>query len=291
MKQTHILPPLSVTAILGVVLPATLMASNPTSQPSDQFQLGKAHEIGSGMNQSYEEAGMWYRKAAESGDVKAMVNLGRMYLLGLGTKQDPKEAMHWLKLAASHDATKAKTLLGAALCEGKYLPKDEKTGIIYLRQAAAQGEPHACARLGQFYLFGEAGLQLDPNKAIPLLKQAADGGIPWSFGALAKIVRDGSQPELTKDLSEADLLRKGAEAGDSWCRLEYAQELLRTNPIMAYSWFKVCTEQNTNSRAATATLRLGELEGNMSAAERLLAEEDYKKLKESLAKKQIQKNP
>jgi TPR repeat protein len=290
MKQ-HSLANLSDLIIAGTLCSclSVLGAGSPTPQPADQFQLGKAHESGSGMNQSYEEAGMWYRKAAESGDVKAMVNLGRMYLLGLGTKQDGKEATHWLKLAASHDDPKARTLLGAALCEGKYLPKDEKAGVAYLKQAVAQGEAHACARLGQFYLFGDAGLPKDPSKAVPLLEKASEGGIAWATGALAKIVRDGSQPELTKGLSETDLLRRGAENGDPWCRLEYAQDLLRTNPTMAYSWFKICCEQSTNATSTTASLRIGELEGNMTAAERVLADENYRKLKQTLAKKERQK--
>jgi TPR repeat protein len=47
------------------------------------------------------QAAVWYRKAAEQGDVTAQASLGVLYSIGQGIPHDDVEAYYWLDLAAS----------------------------------------------------------------------------------------------------------------------------------------------------------------------------------------------
>jgi hypothetical protein len=48
-----------------------------------------------------EQAAVWYRKAAEQGDVGAQGTLGVLYSMGQGVPHDDVEAYFWFDLAAS----------------------------------------------------------------------------------------------------------------------------------------------------------------------------------------------
>ena len=58
------------------------------------------YDAGQGMPQSFKEAAVWYRKAADQGDADAQFNLGVMYDKGRGVLQSDKEAAVWDRKAA-----------------------------------------------------------------------------------------------------------------------------------------------------------------------------------------------
>ena len=49
--------------------------------------LGWCYETGNGVEQSWEQAVLWYRRSAEEGDARAMCNLGWCYESGNGVEQ------------------------------------------------------------------------------------------------------------------------------------------------------------------------------------------------------------
>jgi hypothetical protein len=55
---------------------------------------------GQGLPQDYNEAVLWYRKAAERGYPVAQNNLGVLYANGQGVPQDYVQAHMWFSLAA-----------------------------------------------------------------------------------------------------------------------------------------------------------------------------------------------
>ena len=59
------------------------------------------------MPQDYVQAMTWYRKAADAGDAKAMLNIGAMYAVGHGVPQDYADAVidNTLSLLATVVAT------------------------------------------------------------------------------------------------------------------------------------------------------------------------------------------
>ncbi|WP_373874001.1 tetratricopeptide repeat protein, partial [Aeromonas caviae] len=57
---------------------------------------------GRGVPQDYKQSVMWFRKAAEQGDMDAQYNLGHMYHGGRGVPQDYKQAYAWASTAAAN---------------------------------------------------------------------------------------------------------------------------------------------------------------------------------------------
>ena len=49
---------------------------------------------------NYTKSAEWYKKAAEQGHVKAMVNLATCYEIGVGVVKDASEAYRWYEKAA-----------------------------------------------------------------------------------------------------------------------------------------------------------------------------------------------
>lgn len=63
------------------------------------------------VEEDYETAVEWFRKAAELGDFAAQRNLGYLYLKGKGVKKDKVEARKWLEKAAAQSDPYATDLL------------------------------------------------------------------------------------------------------------------------------------------------------------------------------------
>lgn len=79
---------------------------------SSQFRLGLAHAEGWGVFKDYNQAAIWYRKAAEQGHIHAQFNLGRLYGLGRGVSENQTQALHWYRQAADQGYVPAINILG-----------------------------------------------------------------------------------------------------------------------------------------------------------------------------------
>lgn len=65
-----------------------------------QYNLGLMYEKGKGVEQSYEEAKIWYLKAADHNDYYAFYRLGRLYENGWGVPQSDSVALSWYEKAS-----------------------------------------------------------------------------------------------------------------------------------------------------------------------------------------------
>jgi hypothetical protein len=90
---------------------------------------------GQGVKRSYEEAVLWYRRAAEQGDVLAQFNLGVRYDNGQGVQQSYKEAAWWYRRAAQQGHARAQSNLGVLYANGQGLPKDVIRAYMWLTVA------------------------------------------------------------------------------------------------------------------------------------------------------------
>ncbi len=68
-----------------------------------QHYVGEIHERGMGTDPNFEEAARWYRKAAEQGYTRSMVNLAYFYEQGMGVEQDMTKALDWYRKATGSD--------------------------------------------------------------------------------------------------------------------------------------------------------------------------------------------
>ena len=72
-----------------------------------QYYLGMMYLNGQGVDQSYEEAAKWFRKAAEHGVPQAQYKLGYLYSNGQGLPKDMEYAYAWYRVGAEYHHQKS----------------------------------------------------------------------------------------------------------------------------------------------------------------------------------------
>ena len=110
-----------------------------------QYYLGIMYMKGQGVEQDYEKAGEWFRKASEQGLAVAMYKLAGLYTEGKGVPKDLEFAYIWYSVGAVHNheksinsVEKAKSRLSSEEMSSanqlvaeyveKYGPKEEEDG-------------------------------------------------------------------------------------------------------------------------------------------------------------------
>ena len=79
-----------------------------------QYYLAMMYFRGDGVEQSYEEAAKWFRKAAEQRVKQAQYQLGQFYMNGRGLPRDYEYAYAWYRVGAEHKHKKSIDALDAA---------------------------------------------------------------------------------------------------------------------------------------------------------------------------------
>jgi TPR repeat protein len=78
------------------------IAKTNETDPLPQYYLGVMYMKGQGVEQNYEEAGKWLRKAAENRLPQAQYKLANLYTEGKGVPKDFESAYIWYSVAAVH---------------------------------------------------------------------------------------------------------------------------------------------------------------------------------------------
>ncbi len=141
-----------------------------------EAQIKLANDFYSKKN--YKEAIVWYRKAADQGNIAGQYNLGILYEKGLGLKTDLSQAIHWYQKAANQNDKDAVTHLTNAqikLAGQLYQAKNYKEAVYLYRRLAEQGNPVGQYNLGILYEKG-LGVPSDNNQAKLWFYKAADQG-------------------------------------------------------------------------------------------------------------------
>ena len=106
------------------------------------------------------------RQKAEGGNTVAMRDLGNLYRNGShGLKKDATQAFMWYMRAADLKDVRAITDCGAAYLNGEGVERSEVRGCTMLGMAATLGSEHACAILGQANAQGYHGFDKNPREA------------------------------------------------------------------------------------------------------------------------------
>ena len=125
-------------------------------------------KLGYILDQSEEnkKAVIWFRKAAEQGNMDGQYGLGIMYAKGDGVEKTFFLAIRWIKKAADQGHLLAMRTYATALENGELgVSKDEDETIRWLKKAADQGDAISIRRLAQAYRWGELGLATDTIEA------------------------------------------------------------------------------------------------------------------------------
>ena len=108
-----------------------------------QLNLALFYEFGLEIEQDYEQAAYWCRKAADQGLDKAQFILGSYYSKGIGVKTDLESAVYWFKKAADQGCDQACFILGTCYESGKGIEQDYEQAAFWYRKAADQGHKDA----------------------------------------------------------------------------------------------------------------------------------------------------
>ena len=89
--------------------------------PKAQNMLGLMYLEGNGVNQSSQEAKIYFEAAAKQGFAEAENNLGWIYYIGEGVNENLEEARKWFELAIHHGYIAAQDNLSIVK---RKMPKD-----------------------------------------------------------------------------------------------------------------------------------------------------------------------
>jgi len=244
---------------------------------SAQFELGKAFEQGSGVQQNPEQAAIWYRKAADQGNAKAQNSLGVLYWMGEGVEKDKKEAVKWYHMAARRGDASAMFNLGAAYYNGEgvmsiddnqayaWFLLSEDGGNSSGRDAAQRSKSEhgpaalneACFTVGEMY---EKGNDLPKNldAASAWYRRAAEKGHAQAQVNLALLAMAAKNYGDTRQWCER--AAKGGNGGGLFCLGFLDQQGLgvEKNPKSALKWYEQAASHGNNA----AMQRLGEMFAN-----------------------------
>ncbi|MGZ8907775.1 MAG: hypothetical protein ACXW1U_18885 [Methylobacter sp.] len=147
------------------------------NDPEIWVDLGWMYFDGCGVEEDYEQAVFWYRKAAEQGNTNAQYKLGNAYFHGWHgwVEQNDELAAFWFRKAAEQDNASAQHYLGCIYGSGEGVEQDSEQAAFWYRKAAEQGHTCALACLGWSYAFAE-GVEQDDEQAVFWLHKAAEQG-------------------------------------------------------------------------------------------------------------------
>ena len=103
------------------------------------------------MLEKWKESVVWYQKAADQGDARAMRSLGMAYYEGERVEQDFRKAADWFRKAAELGDFAAQRNLGYLYIKGEGVEKDLTEAREWLEKAAAQGDSYAQELLADFF--------------------------------------------------------------------------------------------------------------------------------------------
>ena len=154
-----------------------------------QYKLGFCYERGYSVEHDYSKAVKWYLKAAENENAEAQYSLGWYFENGI-VGQDEYEAVKWYQKAAENGHADAQYDLGRCFENGTGVNQDAFTAVEWYQKAAGNGNAQAQYRLGWNYAYGN--IPQDYNKAVEWYQKAAENGITEAQNELGNCYYDGN---------------------------------------------------------------------------------------------------
>ncbi len=192
------------------------------------------------------DAAAWFRKAADAGDIIAMVRLAQLYRGDSGAPPDTEEARRWLARAEAAAAARKDTRAMVAVGLFHTADREGHASLDWYRMAADAGDPLGMYYVGTAYHFG-IGVESDGKAALAWYRKAAEGSDPDLAAATGSMFRYGQRP-ATKDGAEAvRLFRKAVDGGYAHAALYLAGmyaagEGVAKDEAQAARWYRVAAE-------------------------------------------------
>lgn len=147
---------------------------------------------------------------AKRGDAKSQFDLGRAYEAGTGVEQNDDQAVKWYRAAATQDYAPAENRLGVMYSLGRGVNRDKAEALGWYRKAAKHRLPEACFNVAISYYNGD-GVPEDPNMAYAWMFAAKDAGDLQAQDALKRMADEMHGRIYFSEFELADLYRQGVE--------------------------------------------------------------------------------
>lgn len=209
--------------------------------PAAHTLLGEIYSKGLGTKRDQVKAAKWYEKGAELGDANAQLAFGLMLNEGRGVKQDKARAATLFEKAAQKGLASAQYNMALVLIEGRVRKANHKEAVAWLTKAADQDHAQALYDLSGIYASDTQNSGSGMEKAIKLLKRAADLG--HDTAQLEYAIKQFNGKGVPKDeVAAVKLLKSSAEKGNPVAQNRLARVYangakgLAENPIEAAKW-------------------------------------------------------
>lgn len=121
-----------------------LMERAEQNEPAAQRLLAGRYAAGDGIRQSWEQAAVWYQRAAQNGDAPAQFSLGHCFRQGKGVASDAKACAYWFRQSAEQGLADGQCNIGWCYGTGFGVPLSYARARYWYDLAAARG--HILAR-------------------------------------------------------------------------------------------------------------------------------------------------
>jgi hypothetical protein len=217
-------------------------------------QVGGLYYTGDRVEQDFEEAARWFRRAADEGDAEAQYDLAALYYRGEGVEKSRLEGARWLRRAARGGHAKATEEYAKLQESGELLllAQSDPVGVFELQLEAAEGgEAPAQAMVGEMYLEG-IGVRADGGKAVEWLTRAADQGDRDAAASLGSIYEEGRGVDADP-AAAVTWFRKAAEAGHSGAQFNLGTMYMNgvgvpVDHTEAVMWLSMAADANSSAR-------------------------------------------
>jgi len=140
-----------------------------------QCDVGIFYFIGQFVDQDYDRAYYWLKKAADAENMVACYYMGRIYEDGKGTTQNSAQSAHYYKLAAEKGDDISQTILGRYYEDGVGVAQDLDLALYWYQKAAQQDNVSGLMALRYFYKYA-VGVEENPEKCAQNTIRAAELG-------------------------------------------------------------------------------------------------------------------
>ena len=229
--------------------------------------IGRAYQLGIGFEPDATRALEYYERAANLGNISAMVRTARSYLQGIGIKSTPEVAVEWYDRAARTGNVTAMLELAQLHAMGYGTPLDSERAFELYSAAANSGSSIGMRETARLYFAG-VGTQRNVERGVELLERAARQGDLGAMRDIWVLYSEGFELEPDEEYALFWLYR-AAEGGHHQANLDIAHLMYDENGGVMTPEIKAMIEYANEAVIKDARLWLQEI---YAEEERLAAE-------------------
>ncbi len=184
---------------------------------------------------SYSSAVVYYKVAAEKGDIDSIYKLGCLISDGEGFAKNNSAALPFLAIAAVHNVADAQYRIAEMMEHGSGVTINRTEATKWYIKALENGDRRAYIKLAQRYLNGET-VERNEKLASEYYSEAALDGYAEAYLVLAKLYRDGVGVRMSAEKSQ-EYFFLAADKGISEAQYNYGMCLYKEKKyVEAFKW-------------------------------------------------------